>query len=200
MLTDLGKRLRAVTRDTAIVLHQIGSHGPAYAERYPPEFERFKPACHSNELQRCTDEEIVNAYDSTIAYTDHVLAQLIALLRETTDKVDGMLIYVSDHGESLGEQGLYLHGMPYSLAPRVQKDVPMLIWTSKAYDARVGMRSGCVERRAGHNLSHDNLYHTILGAAGVSNQVYDRRLDILSGCKSESQLARIKGNPAPHVT
>lgn len=200
MLTDLGTRLRAVTRDTVIVLHQIGSHGPAYAERYPPEFERFKPACHSNDLQRCTDEEIVNAYDNTIAYTDHVLAQLIALLRETADKADAMLIYVSDHGESLGEQGLYLHGMPYALAPRVQKEVPMLLWTSKAYDARVGMHSGCVQRRAQRNPSHDNLYHTILGAAGVSNQVYDRKLDLLAGCTSDSRLARVKATSAPYGT
>lgn len=183
MLTDLESRLREVTRDTAIVFHQIGSHGPSYSERYPPEFERFKPACHSNELQHCTRQEIVNAYDNTIAYTDHVLARQIALLREASDHLDAVLIYASDHGESLGEQGIYLHGMPYGFASRLQKEVPMLLWTSRGYAARAGLRAGCVRGRATEAFSHDNLYHTILGAAQVRNRVYDPRLDILAACR-----------------
>jgi len=184
MLEDLAARLRAVHGDTAIVFHQIGSHGPAYAERYPPEFERFKPACRSNELHECTRQEIVNAYDNTIAYTDHFLARLIALLREASGRVDGMLIYASDHGESLGEQGIYLHGMPYTFAPRAQKEVPMLVWTSPQYDARVGLRTGCLAARAHGTFSHANLYHTILGAARVRNRLYERKLDILAPCRS----------------
>jgi lipid A ethanolaminephosphotransferase len=186
MLTDLAARLRSLERDTVIVFHQIGSHGPAYAERYPPQFERFKPACRSNQLHRCSAQEIVNAYDNTIAYTDDVLARQIAMLQEAADRVDGMLIYASDHGESLGEQGIYLHGLPYSFAPRLQKEIPMLLWTSQGYDERIGLRAGCVRARAGEPFSHDNLYHTILGAAGVRNRVYDRRLDILAPCRDDA--------------
>jgi lipid A ethanolaminephosphotransferase len=188
MLTDLAARLEHVQRDTVIVFHQIGSHGPAYFERYPPQFERFKPACHSNQLHNCTAQEIVNAYDNTIAYTDYILARQIALLQEASDHVDGVLIYASDHGESLGEQGIYLHGMPYGFAPKSQKQVPMLLWTSPGYDSRVGMRAGCAGKRAGEAFSHDNLYHTILGAAEVRNRAYDENLDILAACRRESAV------------
>jgi lipid A ethanolaminephosphotransferase len=187
MLTDLAERLRRVDRDTVIVFHQIGSHGPAYAERYPPEFERFKPACRSNELNNCTAQQVQNAYDNTIAYTDHVLAKQIRLLREASEYVDGVLIYASDHGESLGEQGVYLHGMPYAFAPRVQKDVPMLMWTSAGYEERMGLRTGCLQMQARDPLSHDNLYHTVLGATDVRNELYDSRLDIFSACRVRDQ-------------
>lgn len=184
MLTDLQARLESVSRDTVIVFHQIGSHGPAYAERYPQRFELFKPACRSNQLQKCTPQEIVNAYDNTIAYTDYVLSRQIALLRAASSRVDGMLIYASDHGESLGEQGLYLHGMPYSFAPRTQKDIPMLIWASQSYAERGELRAGCLSSRASEPVGHDNLYHTILGAAEVRDAVYDPRLDLLSACRN----------------
>lgn len=186
MMTDLAERLRTVQRDTVIVFHQIGSHGPAYSERYPPEFERFKPACHSNELHNCSAQEIRNAYDNTIAYTDHVLAQQIALLQAAADRVDGVLVYASDHGESLGEQGIYLHGLPYAFAPQSQKHIPMLIWTSAGYDTRVGLRHDCLKQRSGEAFSHDNLYHTLLGAAELRNSVYDASLDILASCRRES--------------
>lgn len=186
MLTDLAARLQEIERDTVIVFHQIGSHGPAYSERYPPQFERFKPACHSNQLHNCSTQEILNAYDNTIAYTDYILARQIRLLQDAADRVDGVLIYASDHGESLGEQGIYLHGMPYRFAPKSQTRVPMLLWTSPGYATRSGLRAGCLARHAGEPVSHDNLYHTILGAAEVRNQVYDERLDILAACRRES--------------
>jgi lipid A ethanolaminephosphotransferase len=183
MLTDLSSRLATLTRDSVIVFHQIGSHGPAYSERYPPAFDIFKPACRSNELQRCTTEEITNAYDNTIAYTDHVLAKQIELLRAAADRVDSVLLYSSDHGESLGEQGVYLHGLPYRFAPRTQKEVPMLLWTSPGYAERAHLRPGCLMSQAGTEISHDNIYHTVLGAAEVRDEVYDARLDILSACR-----------------
>lgn len=183
MLQGLSARLRKLTRDTVIVFHQIGSHGPAYHERYPPEFERFQPACQSNELQRCTAQEVVNAYDNTIAYTDHVLARLIATLRASADRVDGLLLYASDHGESLGEQGIYLHGLPYRFAPDFQTGVPMLFWASEAYALRTGLDLNCARSMAGEPLSHDNLYHTILGATGTRNDAYDARQDFLSTCR-----------------
>jgi glucan phosphoethanolaminetransferase (alkaline phosphatase superfamily) len=183
MLKDLGERLRTIKRDTVIFFHQIGSHGPAYSERYPAAFERFKPACRAYELQHCSQQEVVNAYDNTIAYTDHVLSRQIEMLRAAADTIDGLLIYASDHGESLGEQGVYLHGMPYRFAPRVQKEVPMLLWVSDGYAQRAQLNISCLRQRSKAPVSHDALYHTILGAAEVRDRAYDPSLDVLSSCR-----------------
>jgi lipid A ethanolaminephosphotransferase len=184
MLSDLAARLETLRQDTVVIFHAIGSHGPAYAQRYPPHFEVFKPACRSNELQRCTKEEVVNAYDNSIVYTDHVLARQIDLLQANASRFDSVLLYASDHGESLGEQGIYLHGMPYAFAPRVQKEVPMLFWASRGYVERTGLSMSCVQARSHDAVSHDNLYHTVLGALAVRNAVYDPELDILARCRS----------------
>ncbi|HKU16782.1 MAG TPA: phosphoethanolamine--lipid A transferase [Steroidobacteraceae bacterium] len=189
MLRDLPARLATLHHDSVVVFHAIGSHGPAYSERYPPQFEIFKPACRSNELQRCTTQEIVNAYDNSIAYADYVLSQQIGLLQANAERFDSMLIYASDHGESLGEQGIYLHGMPYSFAPRAQKEVPMLVWASDGYLQRTGLSMSCVRARSHAAVSHDNLYHTVLGALAVRNQVYDPSLDILAGCRAATPQA-----------
>lgn len=183
MLDGFAGKLDTLQADTVIVMHQIGSHGPAYSQRYPPEFEKFRPACHSNQLQRCSAQEVVNAYDNTIVYTDHVLARTIDMLRQASNTVDGMLMYVSDHGESLGEQGMYLHGMPYAFAPDTQRHVPMLLWLSPAYAARQGIDVQCLESHAGEPRSHDNVYHTLLGAAEVRNDSYDAKLDLLAECR-----------------
>lgn len=184
MLSDLAARLEHVQQDTVVIFHTIGSHGPAYAERYPPQFEVFKPACRSNELQRCTAQEVVNAYDNSILYTDHVLAKQIDLLQANASRFDSVLLYASDHGESLGEQGIYLHGMPYGFAPRVQKEVPMLFWASRGYVERTGLSMSCLKARSHDAISHDNLYHTVLGALAVRNAVYDHDLDVLAQCRS----------------
>jgi len=183
MLADLPETLRKIDRDTVIVFHQQGSHGPFYSERYPRQFERFQPACRSNQLQHCSQREITNAYDNTIAYTDHVLASQIRMLREVSSQLDSVLIYVSDHGESLGENGIYLHGMPYAFAPAVQKQVPLLIWTSEGYVRRAQLQPDCLRTEAKLPVSHDFFYHTVLGAAELRNQVYDRRLDLIAGCR-----------------
>jgi lipid A ethanolaminephosphotransferase len=184
MLSDLDARLASVQQDTVVIFHMVGSHGPAYAERYPQQFEVFKPACRSNELQRCTPQEVVNAYDNSILYSDHVLAKQIDLLQANASRFDSVLLYASDHGESLGEQGIYLHGMPYAFAPRVQKEVPMLFWASQGYVERTGLSMSCLQARSHDAISHDNLYHTVLGALAVRNAVYDRDLDVLAQCRS----------------
>jgi len=184
MLSDLAAKLEHVQQDTVVVFHLIGSHGPAYSERYPPQFEEFKPACRSNELQRCTSQEVVNAYDNSIRYTDHVLAQQIDLLQANASRFDSVLMFASDHGESLGEQGIYLHGMPYAFAQRVQKEVPMLFWASRGYVERTGLSMSCLQAHAHAAISHDSLYHTVLGALALSNAVYDRSLDFLAQCRS----------------
>jgi lipid A ethanolaminephosphotransferase len=186
MLDGLAAHVRELKTDTAIVFHQIGSHGPAYWERYPAAFERFKPSCRSNELHTCSEQQLVNAYDNTIAYTDHVLSRQIEILRSAAGSVDSFLLYVSDHGESLGENALYLHGMPYFLAPRVQTHVPMLMWASEGYVARMRLDTQCLGRRSSGAISHDNLYHTLLGAAEVYDAMYQPKLDLLSTCRESN--------------
>ena len=163
LMSGLARRLDAVRRDSLIVFHQIGSHGPAYSERYPAGFERFRPVCLTSELEHCSREEVVNAYDNTILYTDHILAEQIELLRSLSDRFDTLLMYVSDHGESLGEQRIYLHGMPYSFAPEVQTHVPLLIWTSAGFRQRTGLSESCLQAKARQAVSHDNVFHTVMG-------------------------------------
>jgi lipid A ethanolaminephosphotransferase len=196
MLGDLAARLEKVQHDTVVVFHTIGSHGPAYSERYPPQFEIFKPACRSNELQRCSTEEIVNAYDNSIAYTDYMLSRQIELLQTHADRLDSVLLYASDHGESLGEQGIYLHGMPYSFAPRVQKEVPMLFWASSGYLQRTGLSMACMRGRAHDAVSHDNIYHTVLGAMAVRDAVYDSSMDLLASCRAAAPQVTTNRSPA----
>lgn len=190
LLDGMQEKLRSLQHDTVIVMHMIGSHGPAYARRYPAQFETFTPACHSNELQRCNGQEILNAYDNTILYTDYVLAQAIDELRAASDRVDSVLLYASDHGESLGEQGVYLHGLPYRFAPQTQKQVPMLLWTSDGYAAERRLDARCLQSRAKQAVSHDNLYHTVLGAAQVRNASYDAGLDLISHCAEPLPASR----------
>jgi lipid A ethanolaminephosphotransferase len=139
--------------------------------------------CHSNELDRCSQQEVVNAYDNSILYTDHNLAEQIELLKSVSERLDTLLIYVSDHGESLGEGRVYLHGMPYAFAPAVQKEVPFLMWTSESYRHRIGLRQSCLLERARQPASHDNLFHTVMGAMGMRNAVYRGPLDVLAECQ-----------------
>lgn len=170
------------TADKVFVLHQLGSHGPAYFKRYPPQFERFTPTCRSVALQDCTTEQIRNSYDNTILYTDHVLAALIRLLEHQAGDRAPALLYLSDHGESTGEHGLYLHGTPYALAPDEQTRVPMLLWTSPAFQRWRGLDGDCMQSRRTQPLSHDHLFHTVLGLLDLQTTAYDPTLDALSGC------------------
>ncbi len=190
MLEDLPQRLREIRTDTVIVMHQIGSHGPAYTQRYPTEEARFAPACGSNELQTCSHEEIVNAYDNTIVNTDGFLSRAIELLQRNSDRLNGLMIYVSDHGESLGEQGLYLHGVPYAFAPKVQKEVPFILWTSAGYRRQTNLDNECLRTHRSDPLSHDNVYHTVLGALQTRNAMYDAALDAMAPCRIASSHTR----------
>ena len=137
LVRALAAELANVTRDTVIVLHMMGNHGPAYFKRYPPAFRRFTPDCGTAELRKCTRNEVVNAYDNAILYTDHVIASLVDALANRSASLDTALLYVSDHGESLGEAGMYLHGLPYSIAPDTQKQVPMIAWVSPQFRPRM---------------------------------------------------------------
>ncbi len=179
----LEEAIANIKSDTVLVLHQIGSHGPTYYLRYPDEFEKFQPACRTAEFKNCTEEEIVNSYDNTILYTDHFLADIIDLLAEQ-DQLDTNLFYASDHGESLGEGGLFLHGAPYLFAPEFQTKVPMLAWMSPGYKTRFGIDQTCVEAGASRNYSHANLFHSVLGMLDIRTKERNPDLDVFAPCKA----------------
>jgi lipid A ethanolaminephosphotransferase len=179
LLHGLDQRIRSSIKEKIfVVLHQHGSHGPDYYTDYPKKFEVFKPVCKSVELHQCTNEELVNAYDNTILYTDYFLHRAIGLL-EAFPKTATMLMYISDHGESLGEYGLYLHGTPYSIAPDVQKDIPFLVWMSDAFKQKKTIPMTQLAHQTSH--SQANVFHSIMGAFDVRSEIYNRQLDIFSG-------------------
>ena len=176
LLQGLEQRIRASGSDRVfVVLHQSGSHGPAYYEKYPERFEHFTPVCKSVELHQCTGQELVNAYDNTIVYTDYFLQQAIAVLQAFPDRPTAM-VYISDHGESLGEFGLYLHGTPYSIAPDVQKDIPFLVWISDRFRSGRGIPPGPMAQAASH--TQGNIFHSVMGAFGMRGPIYQPYLDI----------------------
>jgi lipid A ethanolaminephosphotransferase len=185
MLQELPKHLAALdpakrAKGTVVVMHQMGSHGPAYYKRSPPELKKFLPECSSHALQNCPPEQIVNAYDNSILYTDHFVAKTVKWLQAQSRPT--ALMYVSDHGESLGEKGLYLHGMPYSIAPKEQTHVPMLVWLSKPMQQQRAWSMACLQAQSGKALSHDNLFHSVLGLAQVGTVLAKPALDIFSAC------------------
>lgn len=173
-------------REGIVFLHLIGSHGPTYYKRYPKDFARFKPDCRTSDLQKCTDQQIVNSYDNTILFTDYIMSKIIADLKTRDDTYQTALIYMSDHGESLGENGLYLHGMPYGIAPDVQKHVPFMLWLSDGMIAQKTMDMECLHRTAQTGtFSHDNLSHTLLNFMDVHTESYDSKLDVFYKCERE---------------
>jgi lipid A ethanolaminephosphotransferase len=182
LLQGLQSFIDNLDQDTVLVLHQMGSHGPEYFKRYPKAFEKFTPVCESNALNNCSRESIVNAYDNTLVYTDHVLATLIDLLRKQS-RVDTAMLYLSDHGESLGEYNLFLHGTPYLLAPDQQKHVPMLAWFSDSYQKSFAVDPQCLQKERNAPLSQDNLFHSMLGLLQVDTKVYNAQLDMFAGCR-----------------
>jgi lipid A ethanolaminephosphotransferase len=162
--------------DIFIVLHQLGNHGPAYYKRYPKAFEIFTPVCQINQMGECTREEIGNAYDNTILYTDYFLSKTISLLKQNTDRFETAMLYFSDHGESLGEKGFYLHGLPYAMASDVQKHIGAIMWFGDNFKID---KSSLMEKSA-NAYSHDNLFHTILGLMNIETDVYDESMDIIN--------------------
>jgi lipid A ethanolaminephosphotransferase len=184
LVKGLQEKIDAMQGDAVIVLHMMGSHGPAYYKRYPAEFERFQPACKESQFSRCERSQIINGYDNTIVYTDYVLSQVIELLRLNDSRgLPSAMLYLSDHGESLGENNLYLHGLPYAIAPDVQKHVPMLLWLSPRLQVGFGVDAACLETRRHEPVSHDNFFHSVLGLLDVETKEYRRDLDIFAGCR-----------------
>ncbi|MDT4308340.1 phosphoethanolamine transferase EptA [Klebsiella aerogenes] len=181
---NLDSYIDNLQQDGIIVLHTIGSHGPTYYNRYPAEFKKFTPTCDTNEIQSCTQQQLTNTYDNTIFYVDYVVDKAIKLLQSKQDRFTTSLVYLSDHGESLGEDGVYLHGLPYSIAPDTQKHVPMLLWLSPDYQQRYGVSSQCLQQQAKTNdYSQDNLFSTLLGLLGVDTREYQAKDDLLTPCR-----------------
>ena len=191
LLVGLDARLAALPAErrrngVLLVMHQMGSHGPAYARRSPAAYKRFTPECRTTTLGDCVPAELVNVYDNSIAYTDHVLARTIDWAKAQAGYAPALL-YVSDHGESLGEYGIFLHGLPYPFAPEAQKHVAMVAWLGEAAVARDRLDTACLRRRLDQPLTHDHLYHSVLGLLDVATPTYDRRLDIWSPCKRRDE-------------
>ena len=183
LLHGLKSRIEAMEGDAVVVLHMLGNHGPAYHARYPEAFRRFTPACERNELGECSREEITNAYDNAILYTDAVLADAVALLETLSATRDTALLYVSDHGESLGEAGLYLHGVPRIVAPEAQTRVPLWLWLSPSLREAEGLDLACLRREAAKPRSHDAVFSTVLDLMHVESAVLDPAQDLLGACR-----------------
>lgn len=173
LLPSLKERLGNLDTQNIIVLHLQGSHGPTYYKRYPSEFKKFTPTCDTNELSKCASEALINTYDNTLLYTDYLLSEIIKLLKEKKD-YESSLLYLSDHGESLGENGIYLHGMPYAIAPRHQTHIPVIFWSS---DENLMTTA---QNHKSLNLSQDNLFSTLLGYFNIQTAVYEPSYDILN--------------------
>lgn len=188
MLPELKRLLaEAKGKDTLITLHLIGSHGPTYYRRYPASHRIFAPDCQRSDIQNCSHDELINTYDNTIAYTDYILSQVIALLKSHDSEYNTSMLYMSDHGESLGEKGLYLHGTPYSLAPEEQTHVPGLLWLSDNYVKERQVDTECLRKEAENKpVSQDYLSHSLLGLSGITTSVYKPELDLISGCRKNS--------------
>lgn len=165
-------------KDILIVLHQMGNHGPAYYKRYPKSFEKFTPVCTTNQLEKCSQDEISNAYDNAILYTDYFLSKVINFLKPYSNSYETAMMYMSDHGESLGENGLYLHGLPYFMAPATQTHVASLMWFGGEITKEIDLNK--LKSYSNEEFSHDNLFHTLLGIFRVNSSVYEKEKDILA--------------------
>lgn len=184
MLDGLDDEIAAMTGDKLVAFHIIGSHGPTYYKRYPPEQRHFMPECARSDIENCTQEQLVNTYDNTLRYTDYVVAQMIEKLKKYSDQYNTVLLYVSDHGESLGESGLYLHGTPYKVAPDQQTHIPMQVWMSPGFIADKHINMACLQHNAATKpYSHDNLFSSVLGMWDITTRVYNPDQDLFRECR-----------------
>jgi len=186
LLENLNERINALQgQDSVIVLHLIGSHGPSYFKRYPDAHRVFTPDCPRSDIQNCSQQHLINTYDNTILYTDFILNELIGVLKQQHEAWNTSLLYLSDHGESFGEKGLYLHGAPYALAPDEQIDIPWLAWFSDSFAGSKSIDLTCLKDKAANaRFSHDNLFHSVLGLLDIQTREYQKNLDIFNSCRS----------------
>ncbi|ALR17828.1 phosphoethanolamine transferase [Vibrio natriegens] len=186
LLDNFEQEIDSMEGNRVVTLHLIGSHGPTYFQRYPKDKAFFQPDCPRADIENCSVEQIVNSYDNTIRYTDYVLEQTIDKLTTLEDKYNTALVYISDHGESLGESGMFLHGMPYSLAPDTQKRVPFMMWMSPNFKQAKQINTDCLSQAAQSvgKYSQDNVFHSLLGIMDVKTSAYDGALDIFKTCRT----------------
>lgn len=192
LLEDFQEKVASMKGNRIIVLHLMGSHGPTYYQRYPKEFAAFQPDCPRADIENCTQAQLINTYDNTIRYTDYVVGQTIDQLKSLEDRYNTALIYMSDHGESLGEDGVYLHGLPYSIAPKYQTHVPLLLWMSPGFKHTKSINETCLKTEARQaRISHDYLFDTLLGALDVTTQAYRPQQDVFAKCRSSNPAMAI---------
>ncbi len=187
MLHSFGEKIQKNNKNTLVVLHQRGSHGPAYHEHYPQTSELYTPVCTTQSLGECSLESLVNVYDNSIHYTSAFLGMIIEELKQLSKDYNTALIYVSDHGESLGEDGKYLHAAPYDTAPVYQKDIPFLVWMQEETAQALNIDTDCLRNKIRNAYSHDNIYHSVLGISGVRSSSYNMEEDIFSSCKKSGK-------------
>lgn len=185
LLEQFDDNVAAMKGNRVLVLHLMGSHGPTYFRRYPESMIEYQPECAQADIENCSVDEIVNTYDNTLRYTDYVLKKTINKLSSLQERYNTALVYISDHGESLGENGLFLHGMPYSLAPDYQKRVPMWVWMSPGFQQSKHVNYDCLKQEATrkNTYSQDNLFHSVLGVMDVHTQEYQSALDVFRTCR-----------------
>lgn len=170
LLSGLKEEIKASKKNKILViLHTSTSHGPTYSKKYPPSFEHFKPVCNSVDLGKCTQDELINAYDNTIVYTDYLLNRVINDLSDLKDYKSTML-FVSDHGESLGEKNLYMHGVPKSIAPKEQYEIPFIVWLSDENQKLKPTKETV--------LSQNHVFHSVLNFLSVESPIYDENMNI----------------------
>ena len=196
LLPVIDQLLAGLTRNTVLFLHMIGNHGPAYYLRASADEHVFLPDCRTASFADCTLEEIVNAYDNAVLETDWVLSQAIDRLAAAQTAATA-LVFVSDHGESLGESGLFLHAAPSFMAPQVQTRVPMVIWQSDRFQRDLGLRPGCLVARAAAPTSHDNVFHTVLGLLDVATGARLAALDLTDGCREAGPTTALDPGAQP---
>ncbi|WP_188152184.1 phosphoethanolamine transferase [Teredinibacter waterburyi] len=182
LIDNIGARIKSSVADKVLFLHMEGSHGPAYYKRVPENAKRLQPACESANFTDCTAEEIVNAYNNTILYTRYLVGRTIDELQAIEDEYDSFLMYVSDHGESTGENGMYLHGVPYFMAPEEQTHVPALIWASAGFQESRGLDVSCLQEKSSFRFSHDYFSHSLLRIMQIDTTVHNPEMDFFNGC------------------
>lgn len=189
-LPVLQQAIDDIKGDGVIVLHTIGSHGPAYFERYTNQNRHFSPTCNTNQIQMCTPAELQNTYNNTVVAIDDMLAQSITLLKHQPQQDEFALWYFSDHGESLGENGMYLHGAPYFLAPKAQTQIPMIFWANPTFYRSTRLSPTCLENIAkNQTFSHDNIFHSLLGIMRIDTSEYQSKLDLFQPCQASDYEA-----------
>ena len=188
MVGLLDQRLQSLpeaarSKGAVLVLHQMGSHGPAYYRRSSAQTKQFKPECTTHVTSDCSHAELVNVYDNSMRETDLFVAKVIDWLQTQQGQYETSMMYVSDHGESLGENGLYLHGLPYAIAPDTQKHISWVLWPG-SLQARTGMQENCARASVDQRVTHDSYFHTVLGMMDVRSPLYKKELDMLAPCRT----------------